>query len=97
MEDLSEMLKTNESILTSPDIVKRIKSSRKDFAYIVSQGIEQGIALPVLSSALNYFLAFTTADSPANLIQAQREYFGAHTYTRRDKPAGQYFHTNWKP
>ena len=96
MEDLSELLKTDENILTSATIVKQMTGLQKDFAYAVSQGIQNGIALPVLSAALNYFLGYITADSPANLIQAQRDYFGAHTYTRRDKPAGEYFHTKWK-
>lgn len=95
MEHLSDILKADERILTSPQIVSQMKNSQKDFAYVVAEGIQQGIALPVMSSALNYFLAYTTGDSTANLIQAQRDYFGAHTYTRRDKPAGQYFHTHW--
>ena len=97
MEHLSEIFKTEESILISPPMVRQIKNAQKDFAFTVAQGIQQGLALPVMSAALNYLLAYTTADSTANLIQAQRDYFGAHTYSRTDKPAGQYFHTEWKP
>jgi 6-phosphogluconate dehydrogenase len=97
MEELSEILKSGESILTSAVIIPRLRDWSKDLAFIVASGLQQGFALPVLSASLNYFLAATTADSPANLIQAQRDYFGAHTYQRNDQPAGQYFHTIWKP
>ncbi len=95
MEEISEIFKTETSILTAPAIVARMKTWQKDFAYTVAQGLQQGVALPVMSSALNYYLGYLTADSPANLIQAQRDYFGAHTYRRKDRPADEYFHTNW--
>ena len=96
MEDLAAILSAEETILTSASVVQRMKSWRKDFADVVALALQTGFALPVLSSALNYFLAYINADSPANLIQAQRDYFGAHTYRRKDKPADQYFHTVWK-
>ncbi len=48
-----------------------------------------------MTSALSYFDGYTTARLPANLLQAQRDYFGAHTYERLDAPRGQFFHTNW--
>jgi 6-phosphogluconate dehydrogenase len=53
-----------------------------------------GIPMPTLSAALNYFDTYTTAVLPANLTQAQRDYFGAHTYERIDKK-GKFFHTDW--
>ena len=62
---------------------------------MVSQGLQAGFALPVPSAALNYLLGSIIADSPANLIQAQRDYFGAHTYQRKDRDDGKYFHTEW--
>ncbi|WP_116964716.1 decarboxylating NADP(+)-dependent phosphogluconate dehydrogenase [Fastidiosibacter lacustris] len=62
---------------------------------IVAKGIETGIAMPALTSALSFFDGFTTARLPANLLQAQRDYFGAHTYERLDKAYGQFFHTDW--
>ncbi|HEY1024994.1 MAG TPA: NADP-dependent phosphogluconate dehydrogenase [Sphingobacteriaceae bacterium] len=96
MEELTEILKTDRSILTSPTIVSRMQNWQKDLAYVVGHGLQQAFALPVLSSGLNYFLSYTTAESPANLIQAQRDYFGAHRYQRKDKPAEEYFHTVWK-
>lgn len=54
-----------------------------------------GIPSPAISTALNYFDGYRTARLPANLLQAQRDYFGAHTYERLDKPRGEFFHTNW--
>ena len=58
-------------------------------------GVELGIATPAFSSALAYFDGYRTARLPANLLQAQRDYFGAHTYERLDKPRGEFFHTDW--
>lgn len=51
--------------------------------------------MPGFSSALSYFDGYTTDRLPANLLQAQRDYFGAHTYERVDRPRGEFFHTNW--
>jgi 6-phosphogluconate dehydrogenase len=57
--------------------------------------ITTGVPAPCLTAALNYFDGYRTARLPANLLQAQRDYFGAHTYERTDKPRGEFFHTNW--
>ena len=54
-----------------------------------------GIPVPCLSAALAYFDGYRSERLPANLLQAQRDYFGAHTYERIDQPRGQFFHTNW--
>ena len=54
-----------------------------------------GIPIPSMSAALNYFDGYRTERLPANLLQAQRDYFGAHTYERTDRPRGEFFHTNW--
>jgi len=62
---------------------------------IVGAGVGAGIPLPAMSSALAFFDGYRTAQLPANMIQALRDYFGAHTYERTDKPRGQFFHTNW--
>ena len=96
MEELSEIYKKEEELLTAPAIVSQMQAYRKDFSFVVAEGLQAGFALPVLSAALNYFLGYITADSTANLLQAQRDYFGAHTYRRVDKPASQYFHTEWE-
>ena len=62
---------------------------------VVSYAVKVGIPMPAFSSALNYFDGYTTECLPANLLQAQRDYFGAHTYERIDCPRGEVFHTNW--
>ena len=56
---------------------------------------ECGVAAPTFSSALSYYDGYRSPRLPANLLQAQRDYFGAHTYERTDKPRGEFFHTNW--
>ena len=62
---------------------------------VVAYAVKTGIPVPAFSSALSYFDGYTTARLPANLLQAQRDYFGAHTYERTYAPRGQFFHTNW--
>ena len=62
---------------------------------VAAAACQYGIPAPTMTSALSYFDGYTTARLPANLLQAQRDYFGAHTYERLDAPRGQFFHTNW--
>ena len=61
----------------------------------VIRAIQYGVPTPAFSTALSFYDGFRTARLPANLLQAQRDYFGAHTYERVDQPRGQFFHTNW--
>jgi 6-phosphogluconate dehydrogenase len=61
----------------------------------VVRGIEIGVPMPAFSTALSFFDGYRTEHLPANLLQAQRDFFGAHTYERVDKPRGEFFHTNW--
>jgi 6-phosphogluconate dehydrogenase len=72
-----------------------VTSSQQGWREVVGTAAMQGISVPCLSSALSYFDGYRTANLPANLLQAQRDYFGAHTYERTDKPRGEFFHTNW--
>ncbi|MBR2874940.1 MAG: decarboxylating NADP(+)-dependent phosphogluconate dehydrogenase [Clostridia bacterium] len=72
-----------------------LKEYEKDLRYAIKLAIDCGIAVPSFSAALAYFDGMRTTFSPANLIQAQRDFFGAHTYERVDKPRGEIFHTNW--
>ena len=62
---------------------------------VCAKAIESGVPAPAMTSALSYFDGYTTEKLPANLLQAQRDYFGAHTYERLDAPRGEFFHTNW--
>ncbi len=75
---------------------KRAVSSRQTaWRRVVVQATKLGLPAPCLSSALAYFDGYRSDRLPANLLQAQRDYFGAHTYERVDKPRGEFFHTNW--
>jgi 6-phosphogluconate dehydrogenase len=71
-----------------------IKKSQKGWRNIVAIAAKRGIPAPAFSTALAFFDSFRSAVLPANLLQAQRDYFGAHTYERVDKPRGEFFHTN---
>jgi len=72
-----------------------IKRCQKGWRTVVALSAKKGIATPAFSTALAFFDQYRSATLPANLIQAQRDYFGAHTYERVDKPRGEFFHTNW--
>jgi len=72
-----------------------IENNQKAWRKVVATAIENGIPVPAFSSALAYYDGYRSERLPANLLQAQRDYFGAHTYERVDKPRGEFFHTNW--
>jgi len=72
-----------------------IAKCQTGWRHVVSQAALHGIAVPAFSTALSFYDSYRTAVLPANLLQAQRDYFGAHTYERIDQPRGQFFHTNW--
>jgi 6-phosphogluconate dehydrogenase len=72
-----------------------IKNSQKSWRNIVALAAKKGIPVPAFSTALAFYDSYRSARLPANLLQAQRDYFGAHTYERVDKPRGEFFHTNW--
>ena len=72
-----------------------IKKSQKGWRNVVASAAKKGIPVPAFSTALAFYDQYRSASLPANLLQAQRDYFGAHTYERVDKPRGEFFHTNW--
>jgi 6-phosphogluconate dehydrogenase len=72
-----------------------VVNSQQGWRNVVVNAVTNGVPAPCLTAALNYFDGYRTARLPANLLQAQRDYFGAHTYERTDKPRGEFFHTNW--
>jgi len=74
---------------------EQMLSAEAAWRRVVAEAVSQGIPVPTMSSALAFFDGYRSANLPANLLQAQRDYFGAHTYQRVDKPRGEYFHTNW--
>ena len=72
-----------------------IKKAQKGWRNVVSLAVKKGIPVPAFGTALSFFDGYRNPRLPANLLQAQRDYFGAHTYERVDKERGQFFHTNW--
>lgn len=83
------------NLLLDPFFKDAIQKALPSWRRVVTAAVSVGIPVPALSSALTYFDAYRTERLPANLLQAQRDYFGAHTYERVDKPRGEFFHTNW--
>ena len=83
------------NLLVAPYFQKALKRCQGSWRRAVTAAVKLGIPAPAFSSALAYYDAYRSEQLPANLLQAQRDYFGAHTYERIDKPRGQFFHTNW--
>lgn len=86
---------TLPNMLFDPHFNEEVKTTQKSLRKILGLGIAAGIPMPSHASALNYIDSLRTVRLPANLLQAQRDYFGAHMYERIDKPRGKWFHTNW--
>ncbi len=84
-----------ENLLLSPFFVREINAALSEWKKLVRIAVEEELPVPGFSSALNYFYSLTTAHLPANLLQAQRDYFGAHTFERTDRPRGNFFHVDW--
>jgi len=84
-----------DNLLLSPYFNEQIDSAQTGWRRMVANALLAGIPTPAMSSALAFFDGYRHERLPANLLQAQRDYFGAHTYQRVDKPRGEYFHTNW--
>lgn len=83
------------NLLLDPFFKSKIKEAQQSWRKVISTAVMNGIWVPALSTALEYYDGFRNDRLPANLLQAQRDYFGAHTYERIDKPRGEFFHTNW--
>ncbi len=84
-----------ENLLLDDYFAEAIEKLIPAWREVVAYAVKTGIPVPAFASALNYFDGYTTETLPANLLQAQRDYFGAHTYERIDRERGQKFHTNW--
>jgi 6-phosphogluconate dehydrogenase len=83
------------NLVVDPYFAAEVERAQPGWRRAVGTGVAHGIPLPAMSAALAYFDGYRCARLPANLLQAQRDYFGAHTYERVDQPRGQFFHTNW--
>ncbi|MBL7115124.1 MAG: decarboxylating NADP(+)-dependent phosphogluconate dehydrogenase [Kiritimatiellae bacterium] len=83
------------NLLLDPHFKNVVIQSQEAWRDVIKTAIDLGIAVPAMGTALNYYDSYRAERLPANLLQAQRDYFGAHTYERVDKARGEYFHTNW--
>lgn len=83
------------NLLLAPFFKEVIHKAQEGWRRVVAKAIENGVPTPAFASALNYYDGYRHDRLPANLLQAQRDYFGAHTYERIDQPRGKFFHTNW--
>jgi 6-phosphogluconate dehydrogenase len=84
-----------ENLLLDDFFKKAVEKAQPSWRRVVATSVEHGLPIPVFSSALSYYDGYRQDRLPANLLQAQRDYFGAHTYERIDKPRGEAFHTDW--
>jgi 6-phosphogluconate dehydrogenase len=95
METISANYADQVAFFEMAGVKGQVISGRKALAEIVGIGLTNGFALPVMSAGINYLLGRITAESSASVIQAQRDYFGAHTYQRKDDSSGKFYHTQW--
>lgn len=98
LNDIAEAFEAVEKpahLLMAPYFRNEIENLRPRWKQLVAEAMKAEMPIPAFSSALNYFYSLTSADLPANLVQAQRDYFGAHTFERKDTPRGEFFHENW--
>ena len=83
------------NLLLDPFFKDQVEKSQDNWRKVISTAVEFGVSIPTFSSALSYFDGYRTASLPQNLLQSQRDYFGAHTYERVDKSRGEFFHLDW--
>jgi len=83
------------NLLLDPYFSEQVQSSQAAWRRVVAKAVALGVPVPALSSALAFYDGYRHGRLPANLLQAQRDYFGAHTYERVDKARGEFFHTDW--
>ncbi len=83
------------NLLVDPFFKEAVEKAQDSWRRVVISAVQMGIAMPAISCALAYYDGYRSGRLPANLLQAQRDYFGAHTYERVDKERGEFFHTNW--
>ncbi len=98
LEDIKAAFDTNpalSNLLLDPFFKAQIQQAEAAWRRVIGTAVALGIPVPAMSSALAFYDGYRRERLPANLLQAQRDYFGAHTYERVDKPRGEFFHTNW--
>ena len=98
LADIKEAFDTDNdlsNLLLSDFFREKVEASQSGWRKVCAVALENGVPVPAFTSALCYFDGYRSERLPANMLQAQRDYFGAHTYERLDKPRGEFFHTNW--
>jgi 6-phosphogluconate dehydrogenase len=98
LNDISDAYQASEKpkhLLFAPKFAAETAQALKGWKGLVITALQAELPVPALSSALNYYLSLTTANLPANMIQALRDFFGAHTFERIDMPRGEFFHEDW--
>jgi 6-phosphogluconate dehydrogenase len=83
------------NLLIDPYFKTEVNDAQAAWRRVAARALENGIPIPAMSSALAFYDGYRAARLPANMLQAQRDYFGAHTYERVDKSRGEFFHTDW--
>jgi 6-phosphogluconate dehydrogenase len=83
------------NLLLDPYFKEQVLNAQGAWRRVVAEAVTAGVPVPAMASALTFFDGYRRGRLPANLLQAQRDYFGAHTYERVDRPRGEFFHTNW--
>jgi 6-phosphogluconate dehydrogenase len=98
LNDITEAYRTNpklENLMLAPFFTDLLNGFQENWREVISIATLAGIPVPAFSASLGYYDSYRSAVLPANLLQAQRDFFGAHTYERTDKPRGEMFHTAW--
>ena len=98
LQKITDAYKENRrlpNLLLDPYFRSKVSAAQENWRLVAATAAQSGVPCPAFMSALAYFDSYRSADLPANLIQAQRDYFGAHTYERVDRPRGQFFHLDW--
>jgi 6-phosphogluconate dehydrogenase len=98
LNDITEAFEADpdlEHLLLAPFFRAAVERAQAGWRRVVAEALRLGIAVPAMAAALTFYDGLRTANGPANLLQAQRDYFGAHTYERVDRPRGEMHHTDW--
>jgi 6-phosphogluconate dehydrogenase len=95
MQDSIEILKNNKDYLKDNYTFSFLEENEESIVTVLKTGLQNRISLNTLNASFNYWVSVTTENLPANIIQAQRDFFGAHTYQRTDKEEQEFFHTKW--
>jgi len=95
IKDAFDTDKDLKNLMLDPFFTEKLESSQQAWRNVIATSVSNGIPVPAFSAALAYFDGYRSETLSANMLQAQRDYFGAHMYERVDKPRGEFFHTNW--